>query len=540
MSGPVLPRTAARAARQAAAVFAGALLVRLLYILSIRHAFFFDHLQTEPQRYDAWAAAILRGAAPAVPPFDEAPAYPYLVALLYALFGRGIAVVAFAQAGIDAASCAALSLIGRRWNGAGTGWVTGVLAALYGPLIYFTGQLEPATLAVFAVSLALWATPEATDGRPARWSIAGAVWAAALLVRSEIVLALPLLLLHAWLSGGRRLLARAAAAPALLLCASMTLNAVSSHHLVLLTTGSGVNLWLGNNPQADGVNPFLHGPLQKVAHEVGAQARDAVEADAHFRDHALAFFRQQPGTALHLVLRKFLWLWTARELPNATDIDWQTGQSWLFHPPWFPPGHGVLLPLCVAGALLLGRGWRQRLLLAAPLAIGIGTSVLFFTNARFRLVMAPAQILLAGLALTYVARQLPAWRERRSELARAAAGAALGLVAAWANFYNVRGYQIPQIAVNIAVLERGAGDLPAAIRHLREGLRGDPQDPAAWVQLALTFEQAGRPEEARATWLESLRQIPWNPMLRRLAASHLRRGLDLDGKGRGVPQPLPH
>jgi hypothetical protein len=33
-------------------VFAVALLVRVLYVLSIRHAVFFDHLQTEPLHYD--------------------------------------------------------------------------------------------------------------------------------------------------------------------------------------------------------------------------------------------------------------------------------------------------------------------------------------------------------------------------------------------------------------------------------------------------------------------------------------------------------
>src|SRR5689334_36680 len=36
-------------------VFGVALLLRVLYIVSIRRAFFFDHLVTEPQFYDSWA-----------------------------------------------------------------------------------------------------------------------------------------------------------------------------------------------------------------------------------------------------------------------------------------------------------------------------------------------------------------------------------------------------------------------------------------------------------------------------------------------------
>ena len=50
------------------------------------------------------------------------------------------------------------------------------------------------------------------------------------LVHKLTVLLLPALLFHAGRVGGRRALARTAAAPALLLAGSLTINAVSSHH----------------------------------------------------------------------------------------------------------------------------------------------------------------------------------------------------------------------------------------------------------------------------------------------------------------------
>ena len=85
------------------AIFVVALAVRLVYVLSIRDAVFFTHLQTEPLRYDRWAAAILAGHAPA-PPFDEPPGYAYFLAAVHRVLGRTPTAVALAQMVLDATS----------------------------------------------------------------------------------------------------------------------------------------------------------------------------------------------------------------------------------------------------------------------------------------------------------------------------------------------------------------------------------------------------------------------------------------------------
>ena len=75
-------------------VFALALFVRILYVVSIRHAFFFDHLVTEPAFYDGWARAIIAGEAHVHLPFDEAPGFAWFVALVYAIAGHSVFAVA--------------------------------------------------------------------------------------------------------------------------------------------------------------------------------------------------------------------------------------------------------------------------------------------------------------------------------------------------------------------------------------------------------------------------------------------------------------
>src|SRR5439155_7677545 len=201
------------------------------------------------------------------------------------------------------------------------------------------------------------------------------------------------------------------AAPTLLvLAASTSANVVATGEVVPYVTSGGFNLWLGNNPDADGVNPFLSGPREGVVRAVAAQATDAVDADRLYRQRAVSFWRDEPHAAIRLVWKKLLWTWTDRELPNTGDIEWETSQSALFHWRGFPLRLGIVLPLAAAGALLLGHEWRGLVLLAAPVAIPLATSVLFFTNARFRLVMVPSLLLLAAAAI--VPRRLAAGAER--------------------------------------------------------------------------------------------------------------------------------
>ena len=495
----------------AGATFALALLIRALYLRSIQHAVFFEHLQTEPARYDAWAHAIVRGRAPFRPPLDEAPGYPYFVAAIRAFVGRGVLPIAMLQALLDALGCGLLALVARRLGGLRAGIVTGVLAALYATTTYFCGQLEPATLALFAIALALWATP--VDGASrVRWALAGLAWSAAIVIRSELVLALPFVLVHAALVSDRRALAITSVAPAVLLAVSLGVNWASCGRPVLLTTGAGENLWIGNNPLADGVSPFLHGEQLDVVRSVERTAHDAVEADVLFRGLALDDLRHHFGDATRLAVRKLAWTFNAQELPNAADIGWQRSQSWLLRLPL--PGFGLLLPLALMGGLVMRRD-RRALILLAPIAVALAICVAFFTNARFRLELVPALLVFAGVG---TARAL----ENREQIAKVAA-VVFGLLLAWNDFDGVRSYRIPELDMDTASLEVLGGDVDGAVARLRAAIATRPEDPAGWAQLASTLATHGRIAEAQQVWSDALRARPTDPYLQAAAAQFARR-----------------
>jgi hypothetical protein len=490
--------------------------VRLLYLLSIHNAPFFRHLQTEPLHYDQWASLILAGHAPP-PPFEQAPGYPYFVAALYALFARSPTAVATVQALLDAVTSSLLVVIGARWFGRRAGIIAGVLAVLYGPFLYFASEVLPSTLFIFTSVAALAA------GAFGAATVAGCLWAAALFVRSEIVLAVPFVLFDAWYRGGRRAVWQTATPLLLGFAIIVGTNAAASGQFVLLTTSAGVNLWLGNNPDADGVNPFIYGPLERVVDEVRATASTGVDVDRIFLHRAGAFIRGDADHALRLAWKKLLWTLSDRELPNSDDIEWVTGQSWLFWRPVFPLSFGMVLPFACVGAACLGAQWRKCAPLAGLLVCGIVTDVVFFTNARFRLILVPPILLLAAVAFDRLPTMVAARDQQRRALLTAAAAFAIGAVVSWGNFYGVRTYRIRQLSVNAGVIEREAGQFDSAVKHLREGLAGDPYDEIAWIHLALALEQQGHLDSARDTYRAAQARLPDDPEVQRMAARFFQR-----------------
>lgn len=504
-------------------IFAAALAVRLLYRASIDGAPFGEILQTNPQRYHTWASLILAGQAPP-PPFDQAPGYAYLLALLYSVFGPSPRGATFVQAVLDSAACLFIGLTARRLFGTRAGILAGGLAALCGPLIYFSGEILPATAHVSALSAAVALSLYGF------WWPAGILWGTAVVLRFESLLGLPILGLYAWQQGGRRA-AVATAVPAFaLLLALLGWSSMNSGRLSVPVYGAGMNLWLGNNPHADGVSPFVGGALLPIAQRISEQAEnEPLVMDSLFRRRAIRMWQDFPKESLALLWRKLRWTFTARELPNTSDIEWQQGYSWMYRNPFLPLSFGIVLIAACAALPLLPLTWRQLLPLSAGPFMAVVVCLIFFTNSRFRLPMLPSLLVLGGggldrlIALT---GRTP-WRQR--QLASMLLAAVAGTWLAYSNPYAVWSYTIPQLDVNSGVAERQAGHFDTAVWYLRRALRSTPEDGIAWVHLALALEQDGDPRGAAEAYLDGLTRTNDAAHLPPMAERFFQRqGLDQD------------
>jgi tetratricopeptide (TPR) repeat protein len=98
-------------------------------------------LVMDAQRYDALARDIVeRGWRPREVSW-QAPLYPYLLAAVYTVSGRSAAAVRWLQALLAAVTAVLLAVATRRAFGSAAGRIAGLLAALYGPAVFYTPLL---------------------------------------------------------------------------------------------------------------------------------------------------------------------------------------------------------------------------------------------------------------------------------------------------------------------------------------------------------------------------------------------------------------
>ena len=150
------------------AIFLLALLLRLFHVLQLDASPLFAHPAVDSLTYTEHAARQAAGNWPGYGEgaFWQPPLYPYFLGLLKTFFPQSFFyVVRFVQALLGALSCVLLYALGRRLFQPAVGAGAALLAALCGTLIFFDGELLPASVATFldlaalALLLRAWRHP---------------------------------------------------------------------------------------------------------------------------------------------------------------------------------------------------------------------------------------------------------------------------------------------------------------------------------------------------------------------------------------------
>jgi tetratricopeptide (TPR) repeat protein len=136
-------------------IFATALAVRLLHVWQMHATPYFTALMGDSRGYDEWARRIAGGEWIGRDVFYQAPLYPYLLGVIYAVAGRHLLLVRIVQAIIGSASCVLIGCAAARLFSKRAGIVAGVMLALYAPAVFFDGLLQKSVLDVFFVCAAL-------------------------------------------------------------------------------------------------------------------------------------------------------------------------------------------------------------------------------------------------------------------------------------------------------------------------------------------------------------------------------------------------
>lgn len=497
-------------------VFAVALAVRLLHVWQMQGTPFFATLMGDSRGYDRWAAEIAGGDWLGREVFYQAPLYPYFLGAIYSLLGRDLFLVRIIQAVIGAAGCAALAAAGRRWLAPAAGAVAGLMLSLYPPAIFFDGLLQKSVLDVFFVCAALAVIARVSSGDAAAvwWAGLGVTLGALSLTRENALVLVVLVLAWAvWIGRTRAASAkpqhRLAAAGLTVLGLIAVLGPVVVRNnlvgggLYLTTSQFGSNLFIGNNPAADGSYMSLRAgrgspeyervDATALAEEATGQALTPSAVSSYWTGRTLDYVSAQPGDWMRLLARKARLLVSSDEIIDTESQESHAEYSWpirFLGPVWHA---GVALPLGVIGAFVL---WpdRRRLWLLYAMTAGYALSVVaFFVVARYRQPLMPFVLLFSAVGAIALYNAVAERTARDLRLALITA-AAVAVISNWPLIEAGTPQAITENNLGTALQEDGRPQ--DAIDRYQRALAFDPDYAPALNNLGTALRAAGRIDEA--------------------------------------------
>jgi tetratricopeptide (TPR) repeat protein len=429
----------------ACAIFAGVLLLRLDSLAWLTTSASLLPPGGDMHFYNDWARRILQGHATEHLAFYGLPGYAYLLALVYRVFGYNPFAPGLAQCLLDAGTAVLIywltliTLHARRAQSVrdgDTGTSEKIAAALaaagwafFVPAQAYSIILMPTAWFVFAFWLIIWRIV-----RP------GAAWTAVeagligLLIGitatavANILLLVPLALAAvmfkrvsddciAWkrcMRGAATLIIGAVVGTA----PCWIHNYFVARDPVLLSAHSGVNFWIGNNPNANGYPSFppglragqaamLQDSITQAESAAGRPLKRAA-VSAYWSEKANDYIRSQPEAWLRLLLLKLRNFWSAFQYDDLSVITNLREQRVLFPGIYF----GLAAALSIPGLFFVARFSPQSRWMIAAIGLALAGVLSVFVTERYRLVAVPGLLVFAVYGLSVLWNSLTTMRFR--------------------------------------------------------------------------------------------------------------------------------
>lgn len=536
-------------------ILVAGVLLRALYLAEIVDAPGFTAPQVDADYHDYWARALVSGdftppplhADPALTetPYFRPPGYPYFLAFIYLLTDSSYFAARVAQMGLGLLSAGVAFCFGRCWFGARMALIFAALVATYWGFIYFEGDLlEPALFSILTLillwDLSLWTKP-VTFAHSLR---SGALLGLCALVRPNVLLFAPAIAIWViWVAHGGRMersdssgwgrawsrqgslrgIVGLASATALTIAPITLRNYLVGQDFVPISANAGINLLLGNNPNADGLMSasvpgvgefdtcFDYPALVRAAETQVGHSLKYSEASAHFTQQAWQHIKGHPLQTLKATWRKALLFWGPLEVGNNREDELERAHSAVLSR--IPGSFATATSLALIGALSLvlrrKEGDERRLRVAALVALFILTYFLsnlpYFAAGRFRMPVVPALFFFGAIGLE---------RMSRYALARDYRGLApwvLGLgVTYGVSSRNFAEHQPSEFKWHYDRGVRFAADRNAdeAMREYQTALSIKPDSSPALFNLGSLHEFKGEVDEAIGKYEAALRVNP--------------------------------
>jgi tetratricopeptide (TPR) repeat protein len=452
-------------------------------------------------------------------PLFRAPLYPWLLGLVYAVSPNDLLAARLFNLILQLATLIIIFRVAQDYFNRKAAIIGASLFAVNGMVIYFFCEILSSSLEMLMAALAAWSMLALRKSPTLKQAlITGLVWGLACITRPNFLLVAPFAILFAvwpvWKPVSLRTSVLAFVGLALPILPITLGNWVYGYERVLIATQGGVNFWIGNNPQADGISSVLPGSDRFWTMD---QATRIAERDARrdlgpggvsdrFFKMGRDFWSSHPADAAKLMVRKTLLFFNRFEVSNNKHIAYFAGQT---------PGlsllillnFALLLPLALLALLRRPVGnitglWGIVLAYAA-------TVILFFIASRFRMPVVPWLCILAGIGVV-------TWSDLLSKQKLIASLAAFVLlVISVINPYNAREANIGAAYYMEGNAYLALGNYDMARQRFQSAQSDEGSRELAMLNLGVTEQRAGNLKQAQLALLDLVKRYPqsvagWN------------------------------
>jgi tetratricopeptide (TPR) repeat protein len=460
-------------------VACSAALVRIAYVIELSFQPGFTVPMVDERWHWEWAHEILRQSFWGEGTLFRGPLYPYFLAFLAWLTGSSIFWAKVLQVLIAFGTGAFIYRLSEHLFDRRVAVVAGFMYALYGVLVFYESMFLIPVIFLFFTVWGIYRLVRFRESPSIRtWLVTGIIFGLAAISRPNILITMPVLAIWLYFALGhlssvvRRVLPVAALTLGVLLAVlPVTLrNYLVADQFVLISSQGGVNLYLGNNPVANGLTmlmpevelnesvswrQFIPATNKAAEKETGRTMTDA-EISSFWSARAIDWMASNPRDFIALTFKKVVYLLSGFENSDNADIYHERHQSRLYsalvwHAGLYFP-FGLLLPLFVGGVIMYRHRWRDLLPIYLFILAYIPSIVLFLVTARHRLPLVPFMIVLAAALV-------------------------VGLIGNWRKMSGLRRIALIAIMLVVAlVFNRTFFDTSLGSefqRHFNDGLRSD-------------------------------------------------------------------
>ncbi len=502
-------------------IFGMAFVIRLVYLLQIESNPFFYSPMVDELWNIQWAKEIIGTSFWGTEVYFRGPLYPYFLALILKITGADYFWTRLVQIIISSGSVVLTYLLAKEFFNDKVSRLASVFLTIYGTLIlYETMFLIP----VIFIFLNLWGlllfVRNKDNPRKWNWFYVGLVFGLAAIARPNVLLVLPFLAL--WLFYNLKSKIEIKSVLILIVIFFVGIgsavlpvtarNYIVADDAVLISSQGGINLYLGNNSQAEGLTMRLpeitldskiswdefNPTISAYAEQKSSRELKPSEVSSFWSNKAKQYIFENPGEFSSLTFKKLVYFLSGFENSDQQDIYDFRQYSSLLSVLIFDKGlkfpFGLFAPLGLIGIWL---GWKERKRFGPLLIfmlVYLPTVIMFLVTARHRLTIIPILLMFSAYCIfTLWERFL---KSGISSILAPVCGLLIGLVLLNMNWFEL-GFSNPaQIHHNLAINYNRQGQYSKAVEEFKLAINETPGIPTLYFGLGTAYYNMGSFTEA--------------------------------------------